>query len=93
MTLVFFILLKFKTLSSEEKRETKEKWKEYKRRNIPKEIKIVGEYEHTWGTVWNGALLVETDKMEDFINWWPKFRDFNRWYVTETQTIIMTKIA
>jgi hypothetical protein len=47
----------------------------------------MGEYNHAWGTEYNGFLLFEADSSDDFMDWWAKFKDGIRWYVDHTHTI------
>ena len=90
MALAFFVLYKIKTLSNQEKEDAKREWDEFKKTMMPN-IKLIGEYEHAWGSPYNGIFILETDDVTQFLEWWPKFRDITRWYVTETRTIICTK--
>ncbi len=90
MTLAFLVFYKIRALSNQEKEDAKREWEEFKAK-LPADIQIIGEYEHAWGSVYNGVFILETDNMSSFLNWWPKFRDLTRWYVTETKTITCTK--
>jgi hypothetical protein len=90
MTLAFVVFYKIKKLSNQEADDAKRDWKEFKAK-VPEGLKIVSEYDHAWGTNYNGIIIIEAEKMEIFINWWTTFRDFTRWYVTETKTITCTK--
>ena len=90
MTLAFLIFYKVKTLSNQEKEDAKREWSAFKNK-LPSDLKIVGEYEHAWGSPYNGVFIVEADDIQPFLEWWPKFRDNTRWYVTETRTITCTK--
>ncbi len=90
MTYGFLVFYKFKQLNEEEEKKARNFWKEF-RNNLPGNIKLVGEYKHAWGTQWNGYLVLEAETMNDFIKFWPIFRDKTRWYVQATETIISTK--
>ncbi|MHA1754200.1 MAG: DUF3303 family protein [Candidatus Odinarchaeia archaeon] len=90
MKLAFITLYKIKKLSNQEKDDAKREWNEFKKQ-LPDGLKIVGEYDHAWGTKYNGVIIFEADNMEIFSEWWPRFRDFTRWYVEETKTITCTK--
>ncbi|MHA1410927.1 MAG: DUF3303 family protein [Candidatus Odinarchaeia archaeon] len=90
MTLAFIIFYKIKKLSNQEADDAKRDWDEFKKKT-PEGLRIAAEYDHAWGSKYNGIIIVESEKMEAFLEWWRKFRDFTRWYVIETRTITCTK--
>ncbi len=91
MTYGFVIYYRFKLLTPEEAEKAREFWAEFRNESWPKDLEIVGNYTHAWGTEWNGWLLVETENPVTFFEFWPFFRDKTRWYIDNTRTIIGVK--
>jgi len=82
--LVFY---KFRPISSEEKDRADNEWNKLKN-TLPGEIELIGEYNHAWGTEYNGFLMFQTETSDSFFEWWSGFKDTIRWYVEKTYTII-----
>ena len=61
------------------------------RKVLPVGLELVGEYNHAWGTEYNGFLLFEAEKSDLFLDWWSSFKDTIRWYVEKTYTITARK--
>ena len=78
-------------MTSEEAEKAREFWREFSEKEWPKDIAIIGDYRHAWGTEWSGFLLLETDTPQIFFEFWPKFRDKTRWYIENTRTVIGLK--
>jgi hypothetical protein len=55
--------------------------------SLPSGIELIGEYDHAWGTEYNGFLLFEAESSDSFLEWWSNFKDKVRWYVEKTHTI------
>jgi hypothetical protein len=86
MAATFLVFYRFKTMTPEETKKANEQWKDIKK-SLPPGIELMGEYNHAWGTEYNGFLLFEADSSDDFMDWWAKFKDGIRWYVDHTHTI------
>ena len=86
MAATFLVFYRFKTMSPEETKKANEEWKDIKK-SLPQGIELIGEYNHAWGTEYNGFLLFEAESSDDFMDWWSKFKDGIRWYVDHTHTI------
>jgi len=86
----FLVFYKFKKLTADEEWRAREEWREILR-EWPEEVKLVGIYDHAWGTEYNGFLLLECEDMDKFVEFWKKLRDNVRWYVKETRTVIAVK--
>jgi hypothetical protein len=86
----FLVFYQFKSMSDEEAERAKKEWESTKS-NIPSGIELVGEYDHAWGTEYNGFLLFHSVDADTFLRWWPTFKDSIRWYITKTHTIIANK--
>ncbi len=89
MTMGFLVFYKYKPMTTEEARRAGEEWKDFKAKN--KTAEIIREYDHAYGTEWNGFFLVETEDMASFENFWREFRDSTRWYIESLQAIIGKK--
>lgn len=87
----FLVFFRFEKLSDEDAKKSKEQWEQMKR-EMPKSIKLVGEYYHAWGTRYNGFLLFECENADDFVKYWKEFKDKTRWYLAETRTILSKKV-
>ena len=44
---------------------------------LPQGIELIGEYNHAWGTEYNGFLLFEAESSDDFMDWWSKVQRWN----------------
>ena len=86
MAATFLVFYRFKTMSPEETKKANEQWKDIKK-SLPQGIELIGEYNHAWGTEYNGFLLFEAESSDDFMDWLSKFKDGIRWYVDRTHTI------
>ncbi|MBC7080876.1 MAG: hypothetical protein H5T44_01290 [Thermoplasmatales archaeon] len=85
------ILYKLKTpMSKAEVKKAKEEWEKFKK-SIKKDVKLIGEYAHAWGTSYNGFMLMEAKSFDAFQKFWGEFRDVTRWYAIETHTIFGEK--
>lgn len=82
----FLVFYRLRPLDSEEKNISKHKWDEIKG-SLPSEIELVGEYNHAWGTEYNGFLMFHSKTSDHFFEWWSTFKDEIRWYVEKTHTI------
>lgn len=83
----FLIFYRVRPLTEADKKKAKSDWEGFKKQ-IPKDVQIVGEYAHVWGTTYNGMILIESRDMTTFHDFWHRFRDTTRWYVPETKTYI-----
>ncbi len=88
MTYGFIVFYRFKLMDADEAKESREFWQRFRTESWPKELKIVGDYRHAWGTEWNGFLIIETESPQLFFEFWPTFREETRWYVENTRTVI-----
>jgi hypothetical protein len=78
----FLVFYRFKSMSNEEAKKANSEWHELK-----SGVELVGEYDHAWGTEYNGFLIFEADGSDSFFDWWSGFKDEVRWYVEQTHTI------
>ena len=53
MTTTFLVFYRFKTLSKDEVQKAGSEWHELKNK-LPSGISLAGEYDHAWGTEYNG---------------------------------------
>lgn len=91
MTYGFVVFYRFHLMKEEDAKKAREFWAEYIKEEWPKEINLLGDYRHAWGSEWNGFLLLETKNPQSFFEFWPLFRDKTRWYVENTRTVIGLK--
>lgn len=84
------IFFKYRTMTEAEVTKAKKEWENFKK-NLPRGVKIVSEYDHAHGTDWNGFFLVDARTMDAFHEFWEAFRDLTRWYVDRAQAVIGTK--
>ena len=91
MTFAFVVFYRFKLMTSDEVEKARGFWREYIEKNWPKELTILGDYRHAWGTEWSGFLFLETKNPQTFFEFWPLFRDETRWYIENTRTVIGLK--
>ena len=82
----FLVFYRFKSMNSEEATNAKSEWNDL-RKSLPPGIELAGEYDHAWGTEYNGFLLFESETSDAFLDWWSKFKDNVRWYIGQTHTI------
>ena len=82
----FLVFYRFKIMNKDDAQKTNTEWRELKN-SLPSDIELVGEYDHAWGTEYNGFLLFESDSSDSFLEWWSNFKDKVRWYVEQTHTI------
>jgi hypothetical protein len=54
----FLVFYRFKTMSKEDTEKANIEWHELKN-SLPSGVELVGEYDHAWGTEYNGFLLFE----------------------------------
>ncbi|RDD53943.1 MAG: hypothetical protein BA066_01720 [Candidatus Korarchaeota archaeon NZ13-K] len=87
---IYIVLYKLKELSRDEEERARMQWEDLMR-EWPPEVRLIGVYDHAWGTEYNGVMILESDSMDSFTRFWKWFRDKVRWYVPETRTIIATK--
>lgn len=90
MVTTFLVFYKFKSMSKEEAKKANAQWNDIKK-VLPSGVKLVGEYNHAWGTEYNGFLLFDAGSGDAFLNWWSSFKDKIRWYVDKTHTITARK--
>ena len=86
MVATMLVFYRFKSMSQEEKEKANKEWRNLKD-GLPQGIELIGEYDHAWGTEYNGFLLFETETSDMFFDWWANFKDKVRWYVDQTHTI------
>ena len=86
----FLIFYRVRPLSDSDKKKATMEWDQFKKK-ISKDIAIVGEYAHIWGTTYNGMIVVESRDLTAFHDFWHRFREQTRWYVPETRTYIAQK--
>ena len=100
MTFGFIVFYKVKRMTPEEVQKAREEWSKFRRLTVREElaespggggVRIVGEYSHCWGMPYSGFLVVESEDLKSFHEWWHKFRDLTRWYVDEVHTVISQK--
>ena len=82
----FLVFYRFKTMHKDDVQKANTEWHELKN-SLPSDIELVGEYDHAWGTEYNGFLLFEAESSDYFLEWWSNFKDKVRWYVEQTHTI------
>ena len=83
----FLVFYSLRPLDSEEKKIAKNEWENITE-NLPENIKLIGEYDHAWGTEYNGFLIFKSQTSDEFFDWWSDFKDKIRWYVERTHTIV-----
>ena len=86
-TLVFLVFYRLKRLSEEEEKKARREWEAILDK-WPSKIRLMGVFDHAWGTRWNGFIMLECEDMREYISFWKWFRDEVRWYMPETETII-----
>jgi hypothetical protein len=74
-------------MSDQEAQKLSAEWNDLKK-SLPSDVRLAGEYNHAWGTEYNGFLLFEADNTNSFLDWWSSFKDKIRWYVDQTHTIV-----
>ena len=82
----FLVFYRFKTMNKEDAQKANAEWHDIKN-SLPSGVELVGEYDHAWGTEYNGFLLFEAESSDSFLGWWSNFKDKVRWYVEQTHTI------
>jgi hypothetical protein len=90
MVTAFLVFYQFKAMNKDEAEKANREWSELKK-SLPSGLTLSGEYNHAWGTEYNGFLIFEVDNSDMFLNWWSGFKDKIRWYVTKTHTIVARK--
>lgn len=90
MAATFLVFYKYKSMTKEEAHKAALQWREL-RNGLPEDVELIGEYNHAWGTEYNGFLLFEAEKADSFLDWWSIFKDSIRWYVEKTYTITARK--
>ena len=90
MAATFLVFYKFKSMTKDEAQKAAKDWREM-RNSLPEDVELIGEYNHAWGTEYNGFLLFEAQKADSFLDWWSTFKDNIRWYVERTYTIVARK--
>jgi hypothetical protein len=83
----FLVFYRFKAMSDQEAQKSSVEWNDLKK-SLPSDVRLAGEYNHAWGTEYNGFLLFEADNTNSFLDWWSSFKDKIRWYVDQTHTIV-----
>src|SRR3989304_2023639 len=87
MIFAFLIFYRVRPLTESDKKKAKVDWGRFKK-TVGKDVAIVGEYAHIWGTTYNGMIVVEARDLSAFHDFWHRFRETTRWYVPETKTLI-----
>jgi len=90
MSSTFLVFYKFKSMTKEEAIKANNEWSAIKK-SLPSSVELTGEYNHAWGTEYNGFLLFQADNSDAFLDWWSAFKDTIRWYVEKTYTITARK--
>ena len=90
MGTTFLVFYKFRSMTKEETMKANSEWSEL-RKSLPSSVELIGEYNHAWGTEYNGFLLFQADNSDAFLDWWSSFKDKIRWYVERTYTITARK--
>lgn len=91
MVLGFVILYRLEKLDPEKAKEARLKWKDFVKNKWPPEIKLIGDYHHAFGSDFNGFLFVEAPDFNTFEKFYKIFRDYTRWYLAGTYTVIGIK--
>lgn len=86
----FLIFYRVRPLTEADKKKATADWERFKK-NLSKDVEIVAEYAHIWGTTYNGMITVESRDLSAFHDFWHRFREATRWYVPETRTYIAQK--
>jgi hypothetical protein len=86
-TYVYIVFYKLKYMTEEEEEKARKQWTEIIEK-WPAKVRLLGVFDHAWGTNYNGFLMLESDSMDAFAEFWKWFRDQIRWYITDTYTII-----
>ncbi len=86
----FLIFYRVRPLTEADKKKAAQEWERFKKKTS-KDVAIVGEYAHIWGTTYNGMVIVESRDLSAFHDFWHRFRETTRWYVPETRTYIAQK--
>jgi len=87
MIFAFLIFYRVRPLTEADKRKAKLEWERFKKK-LSKDVAIVSEYAHIWGTSYNGMIIVESRDLSAFHDFWHRFREATRWYVPESRTYI-----
>jgi len=90
MVTAFLVFYQFKTMSKDEAEKANSECSGLKK-SLPSGLTLACEYNHAWGTEYNGFLIFEAENSDTFLNWWSGFKDKIRWYVTKTHTIVARK--
>jgi hypothetical protein len=86
MGTAFLVFYKYKSMTNEEAERAAKEWHDLKS-SLPDDVELIGEYDHAWGTEYNGFLIFEAEKSDSFLDWWATFKNSIRWYVEKTYTI------
>ena len=90
MGTTFLVFYKYRSMTKDELEKASKEWRQLKV-SLPEDVELIGEYNHAWGTEYNGFLLFEAEKADPFLDWWSTFKDNIRWYVEKTHTIVARK--
>jgi len=90
MIFAFLIFYRVRPLTEADKKKARIEWERFKKK-LSKDVAIVGEYAHIWGTTYNGMIIVESRELSAFHDFWHQFRETTRWYVPESKTYIAQK--
>ena len=90
MAATFLVFYKYRSMEKEESQKAATEWRDLKK-SLPETVELIGEYNHAWGTEYNGFLLFEAENSDQFLDWWSTFKDKIRWYVEKTYTITARK--
>src|SRR5438034_3076117 len=90
LIVAFLIFYRVRPLTEADKKKATAGWEQFKK-NLSKDVEIVAEYAHIWGTTYNGMITVESRDLSAFHDFWHRFRETTRWYVPETRTYIAQK--
>lgn len=86
-TYSFIFFYRLRHLSDEEEERARREWEGILQK-WPSKIRLMGLFDHAWGTPWNGYMILECESVDDYLRFWKWLRDRIRWYVPETQTIV-----
>ena len=61
----FLVFYRFNAMSDQEAQKSSAEWNDLKK-SLPSDVRLSGEYNHAWGTEYNGFLLFEADNTIHF---------------------------
>ncbi len=73
MIFAFLIFYRVRPLTEADKKKATAGWEQFKK-NLSKDVEIVAEYAHIWGTTYNGMITVESRDLSAFHDFCDNFR-------------------